>query len=79
MTPQETPRASRLETILGAMATGVILLSVVCVLLTFFAPTLAGPAAPIVESIPLIGLPIGMLLLIGLTIATIVRRRREQS
>lgn len=61
------------------MATGVILLSVICILLTFFAPTLAGSAAPIVESIPLIGLPIGMLLLVGLTVATIVRRRREQS
>jgi len=80
--PDETP-VRRIDRILTFMSLGVIVLSVGC----FFALLIADAAGleaedfgrgawPVVATIPMIGLPIGFLLIFALLIMSIIRKGR---
>lgn len=66
------------EVILGAMAVGVIGLSILSMLATLIMVFIGVKDLPVVlAQLPLIGLPVGFLLIIALLIAAIIRRRKE--
>ncbi|KAB1647285.1 MULTISPECIES: hypothetical protein [unclassified Pseudoclavibacter] len=82
MIQQDTPRRSRAVNVLGAITIGILVLSSVCALITIFflsRQSELGTFARIVETVPLIGLPIGIVLIAVLTTVIIRQRRREQS
>lgn len=74
----QTPKRPQLETTLAYMAVGVILSSILAILTTlvlaFFE---VEEITPIVVQLPLIGLPIGFMLIMALLIITVVRKSRE--
>ena len=66
------------EVIIGAMAVGVIGLSILSMLATLIMVFIGVEDLPVVlAQLPLIGLPFGFLLIIALLIAAIIRRRKE--
>ena len=66
------------EVIIGAMAVGVIGLSILSMLATLIMVFIGVKDLPVVlAQLPLIGLPVGFLLIIALLIAAIIRRRKE--
>lgn len=66
------------EVIIGAMAVSVIGLSILSMLATLIMVFIGVEDLPVVlAQLPLIGLPVGFLLIIALLIAAIIRRRRE--
>lgn len=66
------------EVIIGAMAVGVIGLSILSMLATLIMVFIGVEDLPVVlAQLPLIGLPVGFLLIIALLIAAIIRRRKE--
>lgn len=70
--------SERVENILGFMTAGVIgvsILTIIIVLVAYFAGYHEMP--PLLALIPLIGLPIGMLLIITLVLISARRKRRE--
>lgn len=69
--------SSRVETVLAYMAVGVIGLSLVSMLIVLISSA-AGAAKnfALLAQIPLIGLPLGALLIIALVVAGVVRRSR---
>ena len=81
MANEETPEASRPERVLATMVAVTVGLSV----LSFFAVLLAGPIGYSLKSpfgnfvvaFPLVGLPIGFLLLLSLLIVNGLRRKRS--
>jgi len=76
MAKNDTPR--RLEQVLGAMAVGVIGLSLLSLLSTLIMVFLGVEDLPVVlAQLPLIGLPIGFLIIISMLVAAIIRRSRE--
>jgi hypothetical protein len=74
----ETPKPSRIETILAYSAIGVVGVSLVsmfvALLMQYFQFT---PRPVILFQLPLIGLPVGFLLILALLVASIIRRSRE--
>lgn len=69
---------SRIEVVLSAMAVSVIGISILSMLTTLMMAFLGVEQLPaVLAQLPLIGLPVGFLLVIALLIAAIVRRRRE--
>jgi CDP-diglyceride synthetase len=74
----ETPKPSRLETILAYAAVGVVGVSLVsmfvALMMQFFQ---FSPRPAILFQLPLIGLPVGFLLILSLLVASIIRRSRE--
>lgn len=82
MATPENFTASRAERVLATMVATVVALSILC----FFAIVLAGPIGYTLEgtfgyfiiAIPLVGLPIGFLMLIALIIISAARRRRGE-
>lgn len=83
MTEESTPSASRLEKILATMVAGTVGLSVVAFLAIIIA-TWAGfdrtdfaqGVWPVVTMLPLIGLPVGFVLILVLLVVS-TRRRRQ--
>jgi hypothetical protein len=76
MAKNDNPR--RLEQVLGAMAVGVIGLSILSLLSTLIMVFLGVEDLPVVlAQLPLIGLPIGFLIIISMLVAAIIRRSRE--
>lgn len=74
----ENSRQSKVEVILAAMAVSVIGLSVLSLLATLLMVFLGVTDLPaVMAQLPLIGLPVGFLLIIALLIAAIIRRSRE--
>jgi uncharacterized RDD family membrane protein YckC len=74
----EKPSQSKVEVVLAAMAVGVIGLSVLCLLATLLLVFLGVENLPaVMAQLPLIGLPVGFLLIIALLVAAIIRRSRE--
>jgi hypothetical protein len=68
----------RVETILGAMAVGVIGLSILSMLTTLLLVFLGvDQLPPILAQLPLIGLPFGFIIIIAMLITAIIRRSRE--
>lgn len=69
---------SKTEIILGSMAIGVIGLSILSMFSTLVLVFLGvSELPPILAQLPLIGLPIGFLIIIAMLIAAMIRRSRE--
>ncbi|MEL0237748.1 MAG: hypothetical protein VW952_05155 [Aquiluna sp.] len=69
---------SKIEIILGSMAIGVIGLSILSMFSTLLLVFLGvSELPPILAQLPLIGLPIGFLIIIAMLIAAMIRRSRE--
>jgi hypothetical protein len=74
----ENSKQSRVEVILAAMAVSVIGLSVLSILTTLLLVFLGVTDLPVLlAQLPLIGLPVGFLIIIALLVAAIIRRSRE--
>lgn len=74
----ENRKQSRVEIILAAMAVSVIGLSVLSILTTLLLVFFGVNDLPVLlAQLPLIGLPVGFLMIIALLIAAIIRRSRE--
>ena len=74
----ENSKQSRVEVILAAMAVSVIGLSVLSILTTLLLVVLGVTDLPVLlAQLPLIGLPVGFLIIIALLVAAIIRRSRE--
>lgn len=76
-TPPANPPA-RSETVLAFMAVGVIGVSLVSMLIVLISSA-AGAASnfALLAQIPLIGLPLGALLIIALVVSGVIRRNKE--
>lgn len=69
---------SKIEIILGSMAIGVIGLSILSMFSTLLLVFLGvSELPPVLAQLPLIGLPIGFLIIIAMLIAAMIRRSRE--
>jgi hypothetical protein len=76
MAKNNNPR--RLEQVLGAMAVGVIGLSVISILTTLLLVFFGVEVLPVIlAQLPLIGLPVGFLIIIAMLVVAIIRRSRE--
>jgi len=76
MAKNNNPR--RLEQVLGGMAVGVIGLSILSLLATLLMVFLGVDNLPVIlAQLPLIGLPVGFLIIISMLVAAIIRRSRE--
>jgi len=76
MAKNDKPRT--LEQVLGSMAVGVIGLSILSLLTTLLLVLIGVNELPVVlAQLPLIGLPVGFLIIIAMLIASIIRRSRE--
>lgn len=76
MAKNNNPR--RLEQVLGGMAVGVIGLSILSLLTTLLMVFLGVGNLPVIlAQLPLIGLPVGFLIIISMLVAAIIRRSRE--
>lgn len=74
----EKPNRSQIEVTLAYMAIGVIAASIISMALTLILSLLGVANLPaILAQLPLVGFPIGFLLIIGMLIASIVRRSKE--
>lgn len=74
----ENRKQSRVEIILAALAVSVIGLSVLSILTTLLLVFFGVTDLPVLlAQLPLIGLPVGFLMIIALLIAAIIRRSRE--
>ncbi len=74
----ENRKQSRVEIVLAAMAVSVIGLSVLSILTTLLLVFFGVTELPVLlAQLPLIGLPVGFLLIIALLVAAIIRRSRE--
>ena len=74
----ENRKQSRVEIVLAAMAVSVIGLSVLSILTTLALVFFGVTDLPVLlAQLPLIGLPVGFLIIIALLIAAIIRRSRE--
>jgi len=71
------PTPSRLESILAFMAAGVIGLSLVTMLAALLIRLFNGSPWPLLTQIPLIGLPIGFVLILVLLFVSMRRRSRD--
>jgi len=70
----------QLESVLSAMAVSVIGISILSMLTTLVMVFFEVNSLPVVlAQLPLVGLPIGFLLVVALLIASIIRKRREAS
>ncbi|HBB39081.1 MAG: hypothetical protein HOK86_01425 [Micrococcales bacterium] len=68
----------QIETTLAYMAVGVIGLSIVSMLITLGLSALGFSNFPVVlAQLPLIGLPIGFLIIVAMLIVSIIRRTKE--
>jgi len=73
-----TPKRPQLETTLAYMAVGVILSSILAILTTLILALFeVDQITPIIVQLPLIGLPIGFMLIMALLVVTVIRRSRE--
>lgn len=76
----ENSKRSRVEVILAASAVSVIGLSILSILTTLLLVFFGATDLPVLlAQLPLIGLPMGFLMIIALLIAAIIRRSREAS
>ena len=76
MAKNNNPR--RLEQVLGGMAVGIIGLSILSLLTTLLMVFLGVDNLPVIlAQLPLIGLPVGFLIIISMLVAAIIRRSRE--
>ncbi|MEY4742770.1 MAG: hypothetical protein RIR34_109 [Actinomycetota bacterium] len=70
-------RENRAENVLAFMAAGVIGVSVICMAVTLIYYAMGGAPLQIIAAMPLVGFPIGFVLVFGLLITAMVRKARE--
>ena len=71
-------KRTQLETTLAYMAVGTISVSILAILTTLLLALFeVENITPLVVQLPLVGLPIGFLLIIALLITSVIRNRRE--
>lgn len=70
-------RENRGENILAFMTAGVIGVSILTMLVTLALLGVGVKVAPVVGVVPVVGLPIGVLLMIALLITNVIRKSRE--
>lgn len=81
--PAEEPPVRRIDRILTFMSLGIVVLSVVCFFVILIASASGMQAEdfsaglwPVVAMVPMIGLPIGFVMMLALIIMTMIRRGR---
>jgi hypothetical protein len=70
-------RENRGENILAFMTAGVIGVSILTMLVTLALLGVGVKVAPVVGVVPVVGLPVGVLLMIALLITNVIRKSRE--
>ena len=74
----EKSNRSQIEVTLAYMAIGVIAVSIISMAATLILSLLGATNLPVIlAQLPLVGFPIGFLLIIGMLIASIIRRGKE--
>jgi hypothetical protein len=74
----QTPPRPQIETILAFMAVGVTLVSILSILATLIISASGSAQIPVIfAQLPLIGLPIGFVLIMAMLIVAIVRRSKQ--
>jgi hypothetical protein len=74
----DSPKRSQIEVTLAYMAIGVILVSLISMAATLILTALGVEQLPaLMAQLPLIGFPIGFLLIIGMLVASIARRGKN--
>jgi F0F1-type ATP synthase assembly protein I len=68
---------NRLESVLAFMAAGVVGVSLVTMLIALLVRLFGGQPWAVMTQLPLIGLPIGFLIIISLLVVSMIRRSRE--
>jgi FtsH-binding integral membrane protein len=70
-------RENRIENVLAFMAAGVIGVSIICMAISLIYYAMGGSPMQIIAALPLVGFPIGFILVFSLLITAIVRKARE--
>jgi FtsH-binding integral membrane protein len=70
-------RENRVENVLAFMAAGVIGVSVICMAISLIYYAMGGAPFQIIAAMPLVGFPIGFILVFILLITAMVRKARE--
>jgi hypothetical protein len=70
-------RENRIENVLAFMAAGVIGVSIICMAISLIYYAMGGSPIQIIAALPLVGFPIGFILVFILLITAIVRKARE--
>ncbi len=74
----QTPHRPQIETTLAYMAVGVTLVSILSVLVTLVISATGSMEIPVLfAQLPLIGLPIGFVLIMAMLITAIIRRSKQ--
>lgn len=74
----EKSNRSQIEVTLAYMAIGVITVSIISMAATLILSLLGATNLPVIlAQLPLVGFPIGFLLIIGMLISSIIRRGKE--
>ena len=68
---------NRLESVLAFMAAGVVGVSLVTMLIALLVRLFGGQPWAVLAQLPLVGLPIGFLIIISLVVVNTIRRSRE--
>lgn len=68
---------NRLESVLAFMAAGVVGVSLVTMLIALLVRLFGGQPWAVMTQLPLVGLPIGFLIIISLLVVSMIRRSRE--
>jgi hypothetical protein len=74
----QSPQRPQIETILAYMAVGVTAVSILSILATLIVTATGSLEIPVIfAQLPLIGLPIGFVLIMAMLIVAIVRRSKQ--
>ena len=74
----QSSRRPQIETILAYMAVGVTLVSILSILATLIISAMGSIEIPVIlAQLPLIGLPIGFVLIMAMLITAIIRRSKQ--
>ena len=74
----QTPQRPQLETTLAYLAVGITLISILSILATLVISAVGSVEIPVIlAQLPLIGLPIGFMLIMAMLITAIIRRSKQ--
>ena len=74
----QTPQRPQIETILAYLAVGITLISILSIMATLVISATGSIEIPVIlAQLPLIGLPIGFVLIMAMLITAIIRRSKQ--
>jgi hypothetical protein len=74
----QTPQRPQVETILAYLAVGITLISILSIMATLVISATGSIEIPVIlAQLPLIGLPIGFVLIMAMLITAIIRRSKQ--